>query len=96
MQDGLLYFSAWTPAHGREAWRSDGTAGGTFRITDIVPGSGSSNPNRFVRSGELLYFVANDEVHGREVWALAPDGSFPLFLDGFESGDADRWSSTVP
>lgn len=96
VQDGLLYFSAWTPAHGREAWRSDGSPAGTYRITDLVPGARSSNPNRFLRSGELLFFVANDEVHGREVWALAPDGSFPLFLDGFESGSTDRWSAAVP
>jgi ELWxxDGT repeat protein len=36
--NGELFFSAWDPRHGRELWKSDGTAGGTTLASDIVPG----------------------------------------------------------
>jgi ELWxxDGT repeat protein len=96
VQDGVLYFSAWTPDAGREAWRSDGTAAGTFRITDAAPGPLSSSPSRFIRVGDRLFFVADDNVHGFELWALADNGGVALFLDGFETGDASRWSAAAP
>jgi ELWxxDGT repeat protein len=96
VQDGVLYFSAWTPAHGREAWRSDGTFAGTWRLTDVAPGPLSSSPSRFVRRGNRLFFTATDHVHGFELWARADDGSIPLFIDGFETGDAGRWSAEIP
>jgi ELWxxDGT repeat protein len=91
VRDGVLYFSAWSPNYGREAWKSDGTTAGTVRITDIAPGPKSSSPQRFARAGNRLYFSATDHVHGYELWALSDDGSIPLFLDDFESGDVDRW-----
>ncbi|GMU63903.1 MAG: hypothetical protein AMXMBFR36_01770 [Acidobacteriota bacterium] len=96
IQDGVLYFSAWTPSHGREAWRSDGTFAGTYRLTDVAPGPLSSSPSRFVRRGNRLFFTATDQVHGFELWARADDGSVPLFIDGFETGDAGRWSAQNP
>jgi len=96
VQDGVLYFSAWTREHGREAWRSDGTAAGTYRLTDVAPGPLSSSPSRFVRRGNRLFFTATDHVHGFELWARADDGSIPIFIDGFETGDAGRWSAQIP
>jgi ELWxxDGT repeat protein len=96
VQDGVLYFSAWTPTHGREAWRSDGSFAGTRRLTDVAPGPLSSSPSRFVRRGNRLFFTATDHVHGFELWARADDGSIPLFIDGFEIGDAGRWSAEIP
>ena len=96
VQGGVLYFSAWTPDAGREAWRSDGTAAGTFRLTDAAPGPLSSSPSRFTRVGDRLFFVADDNLHGFELWALADNGGVALFLDGFETGDASRWSAAAP
>jgi ELWxxDGT repeat protein len=95
VQDGVLYFSAWTREHGREAWRSDGTAAGTYRLTEVAPGPLSSSPSRFVRRGNRLFFTATDHVHGFELWARADDGSVPLFIDGFETGDTARWSQAT-
>ncbi|HSM14774.1 MAG TPA: ELWxxDGT repeat protein, partial [Thermoanaerobaculia bacterium] len=94
--DGVLYFSAWTPADGRELWRSDGTFQGTWRLTDVAPGPLSSSPDRILRRGDRLFFVATDHVHGFELWARADDGSLPLFIDGFETGDTSRWSLATP
>ncbi|HKH47336.1 MAG TPA: hypothetical protein VKM72_21990 [Thermoanaerobaculia bacterium] len=34
----VAYFSASDPAHGLELWRTDGTPGGTWRVTDVCPG----------------------------------------------------------
>jgi ELWxxDGT repeat protein len=96
VEDGVLYFSAWTPADGRELWRSDGTFAGTYRLTDIAPGPLSSSPSKFTRAGNRLFFLASDNVHGFELWARADDGSVPLFIDGFETGDTTRWSQTLP
>ena len=38
----VAYFTAETPAAGRELWRSDGTAAGTFMVKDINAGAGDA------------------------------------------------------
>ncbi|HEV7671303.1 MAG TPA: hypothetical protein VGS22_22525 [Thermoanaerobaculia bacterium] len=48
-QEGVLYFPGQDPQHGAELWRSDGTPEGTYRLTDICPGSCSGG-------GRLLGF----------------------------------------
>ena len=35
--NGILYFTAWDPANGRELWKSDGTLAGTLMINNINP-----------------------------------------------------------
>ncbi len=66
--DGVLYFSAGDPAHGRELWRSDGTAAGTYRLTDVCSGRCDSSPDNIAFSRGQLYFVADDGFSGRELW----------------------------
>jgi hypothetical protein len=62
----------------------------------VAPGPLSSSPSRFVLRGNRLFFTATDHVHGFELWARADDRSVPLFIDGFETGDAGRWSAQNP
>ncbi len=66
---GVLYLVIDTPSHGEELWRTDGTADGTFRVTDLMPGPGDSVPAEFQVIGDHLYFAAADLVHGRELWS---------------------------
>lgn len=63
-----LYFAGQDGADGAELWRTDGTASGTKRVADIIPGSGSSGPCNFGAVGSTLYFAASDGTHGRELW----------------------------
>jgi ELWxxDGT repeat protein len=67
--DGTLLFLADDGIHGRELWRSDGTAGGILLVKDIVPGSASS-PGffYFTEAGSGLFFFSDDGVHGLELW----------------------------
>lgn len=72
------YFFATSPAEGRELWRTDGTTSGTVRLTDLVPGVGSSAPNAVVgpvmapyrlASGAWgLVFAARSVATGEELW----------------------------
>lgn len=72
--DGVLYFAGNDGAHGCELFGSDGTAGGTKRLTDINPGAGDAlnladGSPWLVTAGSSLFFYANDGPHGFEPWA---------------------------
>ena len=89
--DGALYFSAsdsysssWRSFSGhdnRELWKSDGTAAGTEKVTEIRSGADGSSPAELIEVGGQLYFVATDVVYdayygydvNRELWKS--DGS---------------------
>ena len=67
----LAYFLEEDGVRGRELWRSDGTALGTFLVRDLCPGSCGSrtwSTGLMAALGEELVFVANDGVHGLELW----------------------------
>lgn len=65
---GIAYFAANHGVHGRELWRSDGTAAGTTLVKDIKLGAASANPNELTVVNGVLFFTADDGTNGREVW----------------------------
>jgi uncharacterized delta-60 repeat protein len=54
---GAMYFAANDGVHGTELWRSDGTAGGTTMVADIVPGSTGSSPSQLTVAGGHVFFT---------------------------------------
>lgn len=66
------YFNAKGPlpgdTAGEELWRTDGTAGGTYLVKDIRPGTGASFPDNLIRVGDKIMFVADTDETGSEWW----------------------------
>ncbi|WP_158502263.1 ELWxxDGT repeat protein [Vitiosangium sp. GDMCC 1.1324] len=80
---GLAFFQGADAASGQELWVTDGTAAGTRRMEDLVPGEGSSTPTNLVRLGEKLVFAATDLLSGNEPRAFPlaeflPDTTAPV------------------
>jgi len=64
-----LYFTASDPDHGIELWRSDGSAGGTYRLTDVCAGPCDGQPFEITPAVGHVFFTADDGFSGRELWA---------------------------
>lgn len=61
------------PSLGRELWRSNGTAAGTRRLTNINPiNGGLSDAAHFLvhPASSSLYFTADNGTQGRELWKI--------------------------
>ncbi|KPM47921.1 ELWxxDGT repeat protein [Jiulongibacter sediminis] len=53
-----IFFSQNDDINGLELWKTDGTAGGTVIVKDILPGSEGSYPSNFLSANGKLYFSA--------------------------------------
>lgn len=67
---GALFFSFDDGIHGRDLWLTDGTAGGTRRVTDVTAGAGSSSPLPLAFTPQQFFFSAFSPSVGRAVWAI--------------------------
>jgi ELWxxDGT repeat protein len=91
------YFTADDGVHGRELWRTDGTAAGTAMVKDINPGSAASNVGNLGNLNGTLFFTADDGTHGSELWKS--DGTAAgttLVKDINPGGGTDYYGRYVP
>lgn len=65
---GVSYFPAADAQHGYELWRTDGTAAGTYRLTDICAGACDSGAAALGLFQHGIYLIANDGEHGAALW----------------------------
>ena len=76
-----LFFTARDAEHGRELWRTDGTAEGTVLVSDIEPGEEGSLLGDFAVLGDRLYF-ADWGTRGVEYQSDGTQvGTFPIGSD---------------
>ncbi len=59
--NGVL-FGAFTPEHGGELYKSDGTKYGTQFLNDIAAGTGWSYPNSFLFKNNVDYFIGDNLI----------------------------------
>jgi ELWxxDGT repeat protein len=98
----LLYFSAgdryaynWDDRN-RELWKSDGTEAGTVQVTDIAPGSRTSDPYGMTEFEGEIYFRARSSGHDYELWKVDDMGSSFLVKDIHPGSNASYpWNFTV-
>ena len=74
--NGTLFFTAAEAATGRELWKSNGTAGGTGLVKDIVPGAAGSHPAHLTAvANTLLMFTGDQQFGGLSVQMWRSDGT---------------------
>ncbi|WP_296385964.1 ELWxxDGT repeat protein [Winogradskyella sp.] len=93
--NGEYYFSANDGvSHGREIWKTDGTAAGTVFYLDVIPGIGFSNPDQLNVVSSNLTFVANHDTVGRELFKTNGSGNLGLIRNIHPTGDSNPLNVT--
>ena len=74
-------------------------AGNPFQVNTTTTGSQSSPSASVAADGQVMVVWQSQDSGGNDTSDESIQGQrylFPLFADGFESGDTSLWSSTVP
>jgi ELWxxDGT repeat protein len=81
--NGTLFFSSDGGGTGAELWKSNGTAAGTARVKDLVPGPGGSSPRELQGINGVLFFEADLPSGGRGFWRSngTAEGTVPMLND---------------
>jgi ELWxxDGT repeat protein len=100
---GHAVLCASDPEHGRELWKSDGTAQRTVLVRDINPGPGHSIPSSPGTRGDVIsanltavddtvIFRAFDPAHGLEPWLSDGTAEGTVLVDDINPGS----SASIP
>jgi ELWxxDGT repeat protein len=94
--NGTVFFTAYTPATGRELFKtdSDGTAAGTGLVKDINPGTTGSYPQKLANVSGKLFFAANQAGSGVEPWFSEGTSSGTLLIADINPGTANGFDTT--
>ncbi len=85
----FFYFLASDNEHGKEIWRSDGTADGTVLLKDINEGIRPANISQMKTFNNTLVFMADDGVNGRELWISLGSTNTTFMVADLTEGAAD-------
>lgn len=80
----FMWFAASDGTNGVEPWVTDGTSGGTTIVSNLNPGSASSNPREFFIIPSfftLIMFSAETFAGGREPYVMVAGGAPSLVSD---------------
>ncbi|HEX8532343.1 MAG TPA: ELWxxDGT repeat protein, partial [Cytophagales bacterium] len=78
-------------------WRGDGTAAGTFPLTDAQdPTNFGAEPSALARVGNALYFWAHDDAANWEIWKSDGTGAGTRKVKEINPGPASAWSPEAP
>lgn len=84
---GLVYFTADDAVHGRELWKSNGTAAGTVLVKDITPQGGSRIASLTNVNG-LLYFEVRVDEDQIQLWKSDGTTTGTLLIKNFPTVDS--------
>ncbi|MEM7202583.1 MAG: hypothetical protein AAF628_20110 [Planctomycetota bacterium] len=96
---GHMYFTAFDAQHGRELWRTNGTAGGAELVIDLMPGIGSAfaEATPMAASGGTLFFIPSQAL-GASLWKTDGTAQGTVELARFDKVEHEetRWIVAAP
>ncbi|HZF10334.1 MAG TPA: ELWxxDGT repeat protein [Thermoanaerobaculia bacterium] len=87
-----VLFAADDGTSGRELWRSDGTATGTRRLADLLPGAFGSAPHDLTRLGNVVYFFASPTGTGEALFKTDGTAQGTVLVSDLRLNGTPSWA----